>query len=144
MGHVVGSHGLRHRPLAHVPAGQLRYEVRESRTRLEEICNTPVFYFAPPGGRGHEALTSILRAEAFRASRSMRWGVYRDPRDRWEIPCVPVTEYTWHKRWVAYAMDRHSLPLSMRFGRTVKDALPAGLGRSIRASLHNRLRRLGG
>jgi len=85
--------------------------------------------------QGTKALTSILRAEAFRASRSMRWGVYRDPRDRWEIPCVPVTEYTWHKRWVAYAMDRHSLPLSMRFGRTVKDALPAGLGgRSGRVS----------
>ncbi len=143
MGHVVGSHGLQHRPLARIPLEQLRYEVHESRARLEAICEKPVVFFAPPGGIAHEALISTLRSEAYRACRSMRWGVYRDPVQRWDIPCVPVTEYTWQRGWVAYAMDRHSLPLRMRLGRTVKDALPAELAKSIRERLHARLRKPG-
>ena len=144
MGHVVGSHGLHHRPLAQVSPAQLRHEVRESRARLEAICGEPVVLFAPPGGIGHEALISTLRSEAYRACRSTRWGVYRDPAERWDIPCVPVTEYTWQRGWVSYVMERHSLPLRMQFGRAVKAALPAELRRSIRKGLHAPIRRARG
>ena len=144
MGHAVGSHGLHHRPLAQIAPEQLREEVRESRARLEAICEEPVVFFAPPGGIGHPALVSTLRSDAYRACRSVRWEIYRDPGQRWEIPCVPVTEYTWQRGWVGYAMERHSLPFRMRLGRTVKDALPAGLVRSIRGSLHTRVRGPGG
>jgi peptidoglycan/xylan/chitin deacetylase (PgdA/CDA1 family) len=140
MGHVVGSHALHHRPLAGLALEQLRDEVRESRARLEAICEEPVVFFAPPGGIGHHALVSTLRSEAYRACRSVRWGVYRDPAQRWEIPCVPVTEYTWQRGWVGYAMERHSLPFRMRLGRMAKEALPAGVVRSIRGSMHARLR----
>jgi hypothetical protein len=112
--------------------------VHESRARLEAICEEPVVFFAPPGGIGHPALVTTLRSESYRACRSVRWGIYRDPGQRWEIPCVPVTEYTWQKGWVGYAIERHSLPFRMRLGRTVKDALPAGLVRSIRGRLHAR------
>src|SRR5918994_1031246 len=48
-------------------------EVRESRARLEAICEEPVVFFAPPGGIGHPALVSTLRSEAYRACRSVRW-----------------------------------------------------------------------
>ena len=144
MGHAVGSHALHHRPLAQIGPEQLREEVRESRARLEAICEEPVVFFAPPGGIGHPALVSTLRSEAYRACRSVRWEIYRDPGQRWEIPCVPVTEYTWQKGWVGYAMERHSLPFRMRLGRTVKEALPAGLVRSIRGSLHARVHGPGG
>ena len=47
--------------------------------RLEEICEEPVVFFAPPGGIGHHALVSTLRSEAYRACRTVRWGIYRDP-----------------------------------------------------------------
>ena len=50
-------------------AEQLREEVRESRARLEAICEGPVVFFAPPGGIGHPALVSTLRSEAYRACR---------------------------------------------------------------------------
>jgi peptidoglycan/xylan/chitin deacetylase (PgdA/CDA1 family) len=139
LGHVVGSHALHHRPLARLGLEQLRDEVRESRARLEAICKEPVVFFAPPGGIGHHALVSTLRSEAYRACRTVRWGVYRDQEERWAIPCVPVTEYTWQRGWVEYALTRHSLPLRMRLGRIVKGALPAGLVRSTRASLHSRI-----
>lgn len=141
MGHVVGSHALHHRPLARIPPQQLLHEVRESRLQLETICEKPVVFFAPPGGIGHQALTAVLRSEAYRASRSMRWGIYGDDAQRWDIPCIPVTEYTWQKGWVGFAIDRHSLPLVMRLGRTVKNVLPAGAARRIRARLHTRVRR---
>jgi peptidoglycan/xylan/chitin deacetylase (PgdA/CDA1 family) len=144
MGHAVGSHALHHRPLARLALEQLRDEVRESRARLEAICEEPVVFFAPPGGIGHHALASVLRSEAYRACRTARWGIYRDPVQRWEIPCVPVTEYTWQRGWVGHAIERHSLPLRMRLGRSVKEALPAGLVTSIRGSLHARVHGPGG
>ena len=144
MGHVVGSHALHHRPLARIGLEQLREEVRESRARLEAICETPVVFFAPPGGIGHDALVPTLRSEAYRACRTVRWGIYRNPVQRWEIPCVPVTEYTWQRGWVGHAIEWHSLPFRMRLGRMIKDALPVGLVRSIRGSLHTRVHGLEG
>jgi peptidoglycan/xylan/chitin deacetylase (PgdA/CDA1 family) len=143
-GHVVGSHAVDHHPLAGIPVGGLRYQVRESRLRLEEICDTPIRYFAPPGGIRHAALRQALESEDYRACRSMRWGIYRDPTDRWEIPCVPVTEYTWQKGWVLQALDRHSLPVAMKLGSVAKRLLPAGISQSIRAGLHDPLRQRGG
>jgi peptidoglycan/xylan/chitin deacetylase (PgdA/CDA1 family) len=135
IGHDVGSHAVHHEPLAGVSTEHLRSEVRDSRTQLEELCQRPVFLFAPPGGIGHSALAVTLEAEGYRASRSLRWGIYRDPRKRWEIPCVPVTEYTWRRGWVSHAMERHSLPLGMSVGWAVKGALPPDLARTIRRTL---------
>ena len=141
MGHVVGSHALHHQPLDGISRERLRHQVRESRIRLEDICQKPVLFFAPPGGIGHEGLVPALKSEAYRACRSMRWGIYRDSTQRWDIPCVPVTEYTWQEGWVRHSIDRHSLSLSMRLGGRVKDELPAWLTKSIRGRLHARLRR---
>jgi peptidoglycan/xylan/chitin deacetylase (PgdA/CDA1 family) len=143
MGHVVGSHALHHRPLARLSPQQLLNEVRESRVRLEEICGQSVIFFAPPGGIAHQALTTVLRSEGYRACRSMRWGIYRDEEQRWTIPCLPVTEYTWRRGWIAFAMDRHSMPLVMRLAFRVKSVLPSGAASRIRARLHARVRRPG-
>ena len=140
MGHVVGSHAFHHRPLDGISFERLRQQVRESRIRLEEICERPVILFAPPGGIGHQGLVPALKSEAYRASRSMRWGIFRDPTRPWDIPCVPVTEYTWQRGWVSHAIDRHSLALSMRLGRTVKAALPTTIAKSMRENLHARQR----
>ena len=140
MGHVVGSHAVHHQPLAQIPPQQLLDEVRESRVRLEEISGSPIVFFAPPGGITHKELTAVLRSEGYRACRSMRWGIYRDKGQRWDIPCIPVTEYTWQRGWVSFAIDRQSLPLVMRLGRSVKTVLPAGAVRRIRAGLHTRVR----
>jgi peptidoglycan/xylan/chitin deacetylase (PgdA/CDA1 family) len=143
MGHVVGSHALHHRPFAQISPEDLRYQVHESRVRLERICGRPVDLFAPPGGIGHRALVSTLKSEAYRACRRMRWGIYLDPGQRWDIPCVPVTEYTWRKGWVRHAIDRDALAFAMRLGGAMKQALPPGLASSIREGLHRRLRASG-
>jgi polysaccharide deacetylase len=143
MGHVVGSHAHDHRPFAQISAEELRYQVHESRIRLEQMCGRPVHLFAPPGGIGHPILVSTLKSDAYRACRRMRWGVYGDRRQRWDIPCVPVTEYTWHKGWVRHAIQHDALALAMRLGGAMKEALPAGLARSIRGGLHRRLRSTG-
>jgi hypothetical protein len=136
IGHGVGSHAVHHQPLAGVSAEHLRSEVRDSRVRLEGLSKRPVVFFAPPGGIGHPALAVALEAEGYRASRSMRWGIYRDPQRRWEIPCVPVTEYTWRRGWVSHAMEHHALSLEMRVGWAVKNAIPASVARRIRRGMY--------
>ncbi len=143
MGHVVGSHAHDHRPFAQISPEELRYQAHASRIRLEQICGRRVDLFAPPGGIGHPALVSTLKSEAYRACRRMRWGIYGDPRQRWDIPCVPVTEYTWRKGWVRHAIEHDALPLAMRLAGALKEALPAGVARSIRGGLHRRFRPTG-
>ena len=140
-GHVVGSHAFHHRPLAGLAPDQLANEVHESRVFLEEVTSTSVSLFAPPGGIGHPDLTAALRSDGYQACRTMRWGIYRDPTLRFAVPCLPVTEYTWRRGWIHRVLARHSLPLGMKAGRLVKNALPSSAVIAIRRRLHEGFRK---
>jgi peptidoglycan/xylan/chitin deacetylase (PgdA/CDA1 family) len=47
-GHVVGSHTLTHPNVAHVAAGELDRELRESKRKLEQVLGRPVTHFSYP------------------------------------------------------------------------------------------------
>ena len=113
-GHVVGSHGFTNIRLDRLGSADLRHELVSSKRRLQEILGTDVTLFAPPGGSEHRLLVTELRAAGYDASRSVRWGIYRSAAQRWRIPCVPVTEVTVSRGWVAYALANWKLPLTMR------------------------------
>lgn len=50
MGMEIGSHTLTHRLLTSRPAAEVRYELRESKARLEDIAGAPVVAFSYPEG----------------------------------------------------------------------------------------------
>jgi peptidoglycan/xylan/chitin deacetylase (PgdA/CDA1 family) len=47
-GHIIGSHTMTHPNLAHVRAADARWELSESKQRLESVLNSPVKHFAYP------------------------------------------------------------------------------------------------
>lgn len=61
-GHEIGSHGMRHRRLNELEDAELRYELHQSKTRLEARCGAPVQHLAAPYGQLSEEV--ILRAHA--------------------------------------------------------------------------------
>ena len=136
LGHEVGAHGLRHQPLAGLTADAVREEVAASKDRLEHVLDRPVRFFAPPGGSGHVALESALRATGFSASRSTRWGFFTSPESRWAIPSIPVTEVTLRYGWVADAIEKRAMAAAMRAAWMFKEAAPRRLAHATRAVVH--------
>jgi hypothetical protein len=114
LGHVVGSHGVRHEPLNLLPRPGVLQEVRASKQMLEELIGSEVRYFAPPGGVEAPSLTDSLLQCGYAASRSMRWGVHSPAASRWAVPVVPVTEFTFASGWIGVALREGRLPLTMR------------------------------
>ena len=141
LGHRVGSHGFSHLPLDDRTAPEvLTRELRESKTLLEDGIGAAVEFFAPPGGFERTKARDELAAHGYTASRSMRWGIYASVRDRWSIPCIPVTEFTLARGWVMHALRVRRIPLVMRSGLAIKGWLPDTVRRSLRKKLHGPFR----
>jgi peptidoglycan/xylan/chitin deacetylase (PgdA/CDA1 family) len=114
MGHVIGSHGVRHDPLHTYTHADLLKELRSSKESLEDLVQSEVRYFAPPGGSWAPSLGRSLRQCGYTASRSMRWGMHSARAPRWAVPVVPVTELTYSLGWISHALQRDRLPFAMR------------------------------
>lgn len=136
LGHIVGAHGLRHVRLGGLSQEEIRQEVAGSKQCLEEILGIPVQYFAPPGGEGSPYLRAELERAGFVASRTMRWGISRPGGDQLGIPCVPVTELTIGRGWVATALARGRLPILMRGAWVAKSLTPRRSYPAIRRFAH--------
>lgn len=138
LGHVVGSHTVDHHRLDTLTEPELRRQLVESKARLEELTATGVEYFAPPGGSSHARLADVLEETGYAASRSTRWGFYRSPDERFEVPCLPVTAFTWRRGWIRGALEGWSLPVSMRIVWELKRRLPTGLAARARSRASGR------
>jgi peptidoglycan/xylan/chitin deacetylase (PgdA/CDA1 family) len=134
--HVIGSHSFEHRPLADLSFDALRSQVRRSQEELQAVAGSRITYFAPPGGIGHELLPAVLAEFGLQASRSMRWGFYRRPEERWQIPCLPVTELTLRRGWIERALADWDVPLTMRGAWRAKRAMPRRAAIAARHLLH--------
>ncbi|MHC4217261.1 MAG: polysaccharide deacetylase family protein, partial [Planctomycetota bacterium] len=65
-GVTFGSHGVTHRPLTGLSADEVRRELVESKSALEEIARRPVHDFAPPHGACDGALVDAAMAAGYR------------------------------------------------------------------------------
>jgi peptidoglycan/xylan/chitin deacetylase (PgdA/CDA1 family) len=141
LGHRVGSHGFSHVPLDSMMSPQaIAHELRDSKQVLEDGLGTGVDYFAPPGGIVRGWRSDELGTHGYRASRSMEWGIYRAPRERWRIPSIPVTEFTLARGWIDHALRACELPLVMRSGWAIKRFMPLAVRSSVRRRLHDPFR----
>jgi peptidoglycan/xylan/chitin deacetylase (PgdA/CDA1 family) len=126
LGHVIGSHGVRHEPLDSYTRAGIVDELRCSKESLENLLESEVRYFAPPGGVWAPSLGQSLQQCGYTASRSMRWGMHSATASRWAVPVVPVTELTFSLGWIAFALHRDRLPFAMRSVAVAKDLLRPG------------------
>jgi glycosyltransferase involved in cell wall biosynthesis len=132
LGHRIGSHGLVHRRLDCLDPDRIDHELVESRRRLEAMSGLPVDLYAPVGGAAVADLPRRLEQAGYVGARSTRWGIYRDMRERWAMPSLPVTELTVRRGWVEEATHSMRLPTRLALLRAAKDALPGGLRSRVR------------
>jgi peptidoglycan/xylan/chitin deacetylase (PgdA/CDA1 family) len=132
LGQVIGSHTIDHVRLDELDAPRLRRQVFESKERLEALIEGEVEFFAAPGGSHHPILVNVLEEAGYIAARSMRWGFYESPTQRWDVPCMPVTRFTWRSGWVERALARWELPRTMSMAWRIKRRLPQNAAMGIR------------
>lgn len=141
MGHTVASHGFRHVALHDgMSPAEIDRELGYSKTVLEDYLGIPILYFAPPGGRGQRLVSREVPKYGYEASRSMKWGAYNSVNQRWNIPCLPVTELTLAQGWIMGALGVPAFSIAMQLAWGTKSLLPASIRRPMRAILHRRFK----
>ena len=93
-GFHVGVHGMTHRFLTTLSAGDEEQELTASRRLLEEILGAPVNYFAPPGGRYSGRTLATMRRLGYLAVATSDFGFNRDAGARFAYRRIPVRAST--------------------------------------------------
>jgi peptidoglycan/xylan/chitin deacetylase (PgdA/CDA1 family) len=135
LGHIIGSHSVRHLPLSTLSTAEVKAELVDSRAELEDRVQVPVTYFAPPGGITTPKLHEQVLDAGYTMCRLTAWGVYATGDDPLTVPSVPITEFTMKRGWVTATLDRESLPWAMRVSFGIRAMLPEGLRTRVRAIL---------
>jgi len=64
-GHVIGAHGWSHALLPRCTPAELKRELEDARSRLEDILSAPVTNISLPGGRGNKSVMSACQAAGY-------------------------------------------------------------------------------
>lgn len=92
----VGAHTVNHPMLSALPLREQRDEIQRSKTRLEEILDTPVRSFSYPHGMSAhytEATAAVVRDSGYACACSSRPGTVGRGTDRFEIPRIVVQDW---------------------------------------------------
>lgn len=104
LGMEIGAHCVTHPILARVPPKSARWEIAESKARLETILGMPVRTFAYPNGRpgtdyGPEHV-AMVREAGFATAVSTAWGAAVTDTDRHQVPRIAP----WDKSALKYGL----------------------------------------
>jgi peptidoglycan/xylan/chitin deacetylase (PgdA/CDA1 family) len=92
----IGAHTVTHPVLSSLPEEEQRAEIKDSKSRLEEILGRPVTSFSYPFGLRQdytEATVSIVRESGFDCACANVPGVVRPKADRFQLPRVVVRDW---------------------------------------------------
>ena len=82
---TIGSHGVTHRHFPQLDDEEARFELIESRRRLEEITGKPVDFLAWSYGDCNRELEKMSSECGYRAAWSV-WNGWNTPYSRWRVP----------------------------------------------------------
>jgi peptidoglycan/xylan/chitin deacetylase (PgdA/CDA1 family) len=105
------SHSVSHADLTRLHGAKLRWQLRESRRRLEQLFDVPVDFFCYPGGMYSRRVKLAVRAAGYLAATGTRYGA-ATPRDLFSLPRI-------------YCYGRESLNV---FGERLRRTLAAAGG----------------
>ncbi len=92
-GHEVGSHSMSHPFLTRLSDSQLRYQVYESRRRLEANLGVRMRYFAYPYGDVDSRVINAVAAAGYRGGIHAWGGAYWTASKRWVEPRIEISGY---------------------------------------------------
>lgn len=85
-GHEVGAHGVTHRTLPTLGSQELAREVRDCKSRLEDILGSKVPMFCYPKGRYNKNVIRALKAAGYEGARTTRMLALKLDFDPFEMP----------------------------------------------------------
>ncbi|PYX98530.1 MAG: hypothetical protein DMG64_09415 [Acidobacteria bacterium] len=85
-GFEIGSHGMLHRNLLAVPRSELRWEIADSKSELEQLIGRRVSLFCYPIGRHNKEIVSEVERAGYDGARTIRMLWTRVDFDRLHIP----------------------------------------------------------
>ena len=89
-GMLIGSHGMTHRYLPQLSPNEVRRELADSRTRLEDILGQGVVDFALPGGHSNRAVFEAIRECGYRSVATCKVGIHRLGDDPFHLPRLEI------------------------------------------------------
>ena len=81
------SHSISHADLTRLHGAKLRWQLRESRRRLEQLFDVPVDFFCYPGGIYTRRVKLAVRRAGYLAATGTRFGA-ATPRDLFSLPRI--------------------------------------------------------
>jgi peptidoglycan/xylan/chitin deacetylase (PgdA/CDA1 family) len=136
-GFEIGCHSMTHPHLDDLDQRQLRYEIADSKTALEQVTGLPVEHFSCPGGRWNRRVVEVARAAGYRSMATSRASANASNTDSFSLGRVVVMRGTKQPKfqrlcegqglWSMRLQDS-SRTLAKRFlGNTIYDRLRSGL-----------------
>jgi len=136
-GFEIGCHSMTHSHLDDLDQRQLRCEIADSKTALEQVTGLPVEHFSCPGGRWNRKVVEVARAAGYLSMATSRASANSPNTDLFALGRVVVMRGTkeakFHRLckgqdlWSMRLQDS-SRALAKRFlGNTIYDRLRSGL-----------------
>ena len=89
-GMEIGSHTMTHQFLSQLSRDEMRYELADSKKRLEEIIQKPVLDLAIPGGHYKKTVIHEARECGYRSVTTCKVGVFQARQNPMEIPRLEI------------------------------------------------------
>ncbi len=138
-GMEIGSHGLTHRYLPLLDDTEIERELLESKLKLESILQSPVLFFAYPGGHFNDIALKMLPETGYRAACSCLIGLNRSTTAPYLLKRIEM-----RSRSTANDMRALFNPANIiiyQFIDTVKASLRKGLGLQAYEKLRSKFHR---
>ena len=119
-GHVIGCHSHDHKRLDAVSETELKYQLRTSCEKLEQITGKQVWAFAPPGGFTSNSVRAAALGTGIKIIRTMRWGLNRRL-DFTGLETIPVNRHTNERQFQKILGGKQ--PHLLYFGKQAAKAL---------------------
>lgn len=100
-GFDLGSHGVTHRFLSHLPKSDCAEEMKRSIGTLANFSGKNRFSLSAPGGRTNECVASLAKSSGFLALLTSRPGVFSAGDDVFSIPRLPIMKNMSSKDFIA-------------------------------------------
>lgn len=81
-GFEIGSHSVTHSYLTDLDSDRMRFEIAESKDRLEQVTGKRVEHFSCPGGRWNRRVARIAEEAGYRSVVTSRAGINKQASDR--------------------------------------------------------------
>lgn len=104
-GMEIGSHTLTHPYLSKLTPGQMKTEIFESKTILEQHLGHPILHFASPYGYTSPQLVALLQEAGYQTGRTTYKGAYHS-----QVDTMRLTGFLVHNTMRDFEWDLHVAP----------------------------------